>query len=252
MRTTDSRVIYEGPSQLDGAPLVVIATDSSKNRKTGNMVQTWIMRADLTPVEAIKKGDDRSVCGECPHRPAVRGSCYVVVAKAPFSVWKAYKRGRYPQATTAGARKAIGAGRMVRLGAYGDPAAVPVNVWEELAAEAIGVTGYTHHWQEMGESDKASAYQRICMASCDSPAERAAAKAAGWRTFRTRESDEAIEAGEIICPGGREGGRRLTCETCGNCNGKNDGRRNDVALVLIVERRVFELRADSAKAVAEE
>jgi hypothetical protein len=239
MPTTDSRVIYEGPSQLDGAPIVVIATDSSKNRKTGNMVQTWIMRTDLSPLEAIRNGTDTSVCGYCPHRPAANGSCYVVVPKAPLSVWGAYKRGRYPLATTPDERKAMGAGRKVRLGAYGDPAAVPVNVWEELASEATGVTGYTHHWQEMDETDKVRAYQRICMASCDSPADRAAAKVLGWRTFRTRQADEPLEKGEIICPGGAEGGRKLTCETCGNCNGKNDDRCNDVALVLIVERRGF-------------
>ena len=37
-------VIYKGPSLLDGAPIVVIAVIGSGNTKTGDMVQTYILR----------------------------------------------------------------------------------------------------------------------------------------------------------------------------------------------------------------
>ena len=37
-------VVYEGASLLDGKPTVVIATRDTGNRKTGGMVQTFIMR----------------------------------------------------------------------------------------------------------------------------------------------------------------------------------------------------------------
>ena len=57
-------VIYRGPSLLDGAPIVAIATMQTSNRKTGNMVQTWILREDVSPVEASKAGADASVCGD--------------------------------------------------------------------------------------------------------------------------------------------------------------------------------------------
>jgi hypothetical protein len=40
-------VLYEGPSELDGKPIVVVATFNSVNDKTGNMVQTWIIRSDM-------------------------------------------------------------------------------------------------------------------------------------------------------------------------------------------------------------
>ena len=43
-------IIYRGPSLLDGKPIVVIAVglnSSSKNRKTGNMLQTYILRDDI-------------------------------------------------------------------------------------------------------------------------------------------------------------------------------------------------------------
>ena len=35
-------VLHEGPSPFDGQPIVSIATLHSSNRKTGDMVQTWI------------------------------------------------------------------------------------------------------------------------------------------------------------------------------------------------------------------
>lgn len=58
-------VFYDGPSALDGAPIIGIAVLHSKNRKTGNMVQTFIIRADQSPLEAIATGDDASICGDC-------------------------------------------------------------------------------------------------------------------------------------------------------------------------------------------
>ena len=49
-----AHVLYEGPSLLDGEPIVAILTglrSSSGNRKTGAMLQTWILRADVSPAE---------------------------------------------------------------------------------------------------------------------------------------------------------------------------------------------------------
>src|SRR4051812_20933218 len=80
-------VLYAGPSMLDGKPIVAIANrieDDSTNGKTGNMVQTWIMRSDMKPTDAVKSGEDSSVCGDCPHRPANDGSCYVLTFQAPL------------------------------------------------------------------------------------------------------------------------------------------------------------------------
>ena len=51
-------VLYDGASVLDGAPIVVIATLETSNAKTGAMVQTWILRSDIEPHQAIKTGDD--------------------------------------------------------------------------------------------------------------------------------------------------------------------------------------------------
>jgi hypothetical protein len=66
--TISSGIIYRGPSLIDGAPIVVIATYSDRNKKTGTMLQTYIIREDVDPREASKTGADISICGTCPHR----------------------------------------------------------------------------------------------------------------------------------------------------------------------------------------
>jgi len=60
-----SAIIYNGPSLLDGQPIVVIATYSNRNRKTGHVVQTYILLRDINPLEASKTGADYSICGDC-------------------------------------------------------------------------------------------------------------------------------------------------------------------------------------------
>lgn len=210
MNLPPSLVLYEGPSSLDGAPIVVIATGigkASKNAKTGALVQTWILRSDVAPHAAVKSGEDASVCGDCPQRPSVGGACYVRTFQAPLSVWKAYKRGSYRRATGAEI-DALGQSYDVRAGSYGDPAAVPGWVW----ALARPVTGYTHQWRD----ERFVTLQAFAMASCETPEDLRDARAAGWRSFRVLATGEAFEPGEIECPSDSRG---LSCEDCQLCQG---------------------------------
>lgn len=65
-------VLYEGPSMLDGEPIVAIATGMqtpSTNRKTGEMVQVHILLQKEHPSVAQNSGADSSICGNCPLRP---------------------------------------------------------------------------------------------------------------------------------------------------------------------------------------
>ena len=48
-------IIYNGPSLLDGKPIVVIATYSDRNTKTGKVLQTYIIRSDISPLNAKKR-----------------------------------------------------------------------------------------------------------------------------------------------------------------------------------------------------
>lgn len=219
------KIIWEGASLIDGAPLVVVATTGSKNSKTGDMLQTWIIRADVEPHAAIKSGQDVSVCGTCPHRGDGTGrgrTCYVLVHNAPLSIYRAYKRGSYSKVD---AREA-GRGRVVRLGSYGDPLAVPLDVWRELVSESTGHTGYTHLWQA-GLATAAEAGELV-MASADSVEQAEQATAAGWRYFRTRDIGEAVPATEIDCPSERG----IECADCGLCSGTTRKGARSVSIEL--------------------
>lgn len=226
-------IIYQGPSLYDGEPIVVVALWSTANRKTGGMLQTYVLRADENPLEASKTGRDASICGACPHRgtptddpsrkQAVKRTCYVNLGQGPLIVWRALQRGRYGDATNARGRKALGAGRMVRVGTYGDPAAVPAHVWSELLQEASGWTAYTH----------ASGWNAdIAMQSADTLQEAQGHWAMGRRTFRVvQDINEIDPAREVNCPASKEAGARTTCAKCMLCSGLASKSPKSVAIV---------------------
>ena len=213
-------IIYEGPSKLDNSPIVVIATKKSSNSKTGNMVQTWIIRSDMLPSEAIQKGLDDAICGDCQARPIMKklgkgsGDCYVTMM-APGAIYRTYKNGRYPKVTNAKTIASFVKGRVVRLGAYGDPAAVPVEIWKTLLANANGYTGYTHQWRKPVAND----LKTLCMASCDSFKDWEDATANGWRTFRVVRDTAQIGKGEFRCPSDPLLTTAVPCEKCKACDG---------------------------------
>lgn len=223
--TGNGHIVYRGPSQLDGAPIVAIAIGfkvASKNIKTGSMIQTFIMCDEVGPLEALKTGKDANVCGDCRHRGT---SCYVQVGQSVNGVWKAHsRRQRYPAANLA-ALPLLGHGRAIRLGTYGDPASVPVEIWAALVRDADFHTGYTHQWRTCDR--RLMAY---CMASTDSEAERADARALGWRSFRVRASDGDPGAGEVVCPASAEAGHRLTCTECRACGGNGARAKADIVI----------------------
>ena len=212
-------ILYEGPSLLDGSPIVAIATVGSNNVKTGPMVQTWIIRSDVDPVTASKQGADASVCGDCPHRHATGGACYVTLFQAPLSVYKAYKRGVYSGiAADIKVWRALEGGASVRLGAYGDPAAVPADIWRVLVANSkSGHTGYTHQWR----NPVAAGLRTLCMASVDSDEDVRDAVAAGWRYFRVLAPGDSAPARSVECLSDSKG---KTCAECRMCDGARPDR----------------------------
>lgn len=180
------------------------------------MLQTYILCRDFTPTQAINEGYDRSICGNCPLRGRIEGNvnvgraCYVSVRNVN-NIYRAYRAGKYPPLATY--RDSIAA-RPVRLSAYGDPAAVPYNVLDDLVDLCSKHTGYTHLWRTAGAT-----YRRILMASVHSPHEAREAQQLGWRYFRTRRSDEPLFSGECVCPASNEQNHRTVCIRCLACNG---------------------------------
>jgi hypothetical protein len=208
-------VFWRGNSLLDGGPVVAIATRKTRNPKTGKMWQTWILRSDISPMEAIQSGADVSICGDCPLRGKCgkKRACYVNVWQAPTAVWNAYQRGAY-RASFPDETAAAFAGQQVRLGAYGDPAAIPLDVWRSALSRASDWSGYTHQWRNH------TALSEFCMASVDSHDEAVCARPMGWRTFRVGAGRCSLEK---PCPAGPKASL-VQCATCPvKCNGGNDG-----------------------------
>jgi hypothetical protein len=234
---------YRGPSLLTGEPIVGVLTGlegGSLNPKTGGMAQAWIIRPDLAPQEAKRRDRDDAICGDCRHRGhgGEGSTCYVPAWLGPTNVWKMFTRGGYPEATWPDLQ-AVVEGRHVRLGAYGDPAALPFEVWRTLLVTVAGWVGYTHVWKICD-----ARFKTILMASVDTEAEFIQAGLRGWRTFRVRgQSDPLMTVGnigrpnlpastalEFACPASDEMNHRTTCQRCQLCRGTSSPARS-VAIV---------------------
>lgn len=212
-------VIYEGKSTTTGQDIVVLTTEKSKNKKTGNMLQVFFLLKDTDPNQAFKaaRGQEvaeaQTVCGGCQH--LADGTCYVLWHQAPLSTWRRYKRGGHN-----GER--YNTSLPVRLGAAGNPNAAPYEVSFGLVKNAPSHTGYTHQFLTCDQR-----FKNITMASCDSKAEAKAAQALGWRTFRVAEvGDTELLPGEVICPATQkkwDGTPKTDCAKCGLCSG-TEGR----------------------------
>ena len=185
-------IIYDGPSQLNGKPIVAILTNINN------------------PSVNTKTGEDDSVCGDCNRRPSTAKAnglkpCYVN-SRAPNSIHRAYERGSYSTGIPEQLRKPM------RLGMWGDPAAMPYDIAKALADSAPKHTGYTHQWAKFPE------FSSICMASVDTEEQRLEANALGFRTYRVRDVGAPLMDGEISCPEADKA-RNIQCADCGLCAG---------------------------------
>lgn len=230
-------IIYRGPSLIDGKPIVAIAVfpKGKTNSKTGAMLQTYILADNgFDPMHNNKTGNDYSICGNCPHKgtptdnPAKKlatgRACYVNLMHGPGQVHKAFKRDKYSTAQTLDDIAQQGAGRMVRLGSYGDPLAVPKTVWDALTSKAKGWTGYTHQTGQHGPSGPLDGSSYL-MLSADTKEQAQAAWKQGKRTFRIipikPSAEDALDPkNEIMCPSDKG----VQCVNCGLCKGGNKGK----------------------------
>lgn len=200
-------IVYEGASQLNGEPIVAIVTMKSTNVKTGNMAQLWILRSDMHPIEASKASADDAICGQCQFRQSLGGACYVNLAHGPGAVYRSYSGGKYPECTDFEVFK----DKKMRFGAYGDPAAIPVDILVQLKAVITNNTSYTHQWKDNTENET---LKQVSMASVDNLLEAEQAKEAGYRWFRVTNDIETLRDDEIVCPNYTKGVKCIDCNLC--------------------------------------
>ena len=153
---------------------------------------------------------------------AEKRKCYVRIDQGSLIVWKAYQKGSYPKTNDI---SELGRGRMVRLGTYGDPAAVPSYVWHQLLEEAIGHTAYSH------QNDIIPIDKKIFMGSADSLEHAKKFWNDNIRTFRVIQNLDEIQDNEILCPASKEAGRKSTCAKCKLCSGTSSNSKKSIAIV---------------------
>jgi len=218
----NGHIVWEGASLINGAPILVLLTGTvrpSSNRKTGWMLQTWIIPKECHPTEAIQTGQDESVCGSCVLRGNLGKNriCYVNQMSLG-QIYKAYKAGQYTPLHTTHRLS----GRDLRIASYGEATALPFKVWQNLICYSRIHTGYTHRWRECD-----SQWLGHLQASVESVQDKLEANSKGWFTFRIKRSDEPKEPDEVICPASLNPGV-VTCQDCGLCNGKQRNITVDV------------------------
>lgn len=222
-----SGIIWHGPSKLTGDPVVVVLAESNIPKLgVGRTLAAHILVDEAIPAEAAKDGRDVAICGDCPRRrtPDRGSTCYVSLARAYPAMGRKLVEGRYPVLTVPEIAEAV-RGRFLRIGAYGDPAAVPVDFWMHLAGRSSAWTAYTHQWRVAPE------LRPIMMASVDTRAEQQEAARLGWRTYRVRQPGDTLIATELPCPASREEGYRSRCSSCRGCSGLASATRRDFAII---------------------
>ncbi len=233
----NSVCVWHGKSKFDNKPIMAIAsglTKPSANRKTGVMIQTYIIRQDIAPHVAVWEEEDQSVCGDCPMRvnrwkkKGEQNGCYVNLAKEVRGVYESWQKGNIPcvHAEEFAERQFNVFERPIREGSYGEPSIVPKKVWELLNSTTKDIgTSYTHMWNK-DWYDKSN-FERA-MASVESVEGKERANKMGARTYRVIDSIDELLPDEIQCPNNYN--KAIQCSQCGLCSG---GRKNAVNIATI-------------------
>lgn len=256
-----SKLLWEGESRLAPLPIALVATGipgprggrGSKNRKTGGMIQLWIVPSHVSAAKAVLSGDDRAVCGDCKLRPLLaraRGAklagkgketCYLTSqiwrGHGPTAITTSLGKGKYTKALSEDVKKITQHVKGFRWGAWGDPLALPLEVLKhdplvsQLTMPGARHTAYTHQWRGLESSD-AEWVQGWCMASVDTVEDAQVAMSQGWRYYRVRKEREDLIQGEKICPASKEGNHVLTCAECRQCDGKHKGAKRSNYVII--------------------
>jgi len=110
---------------------------------------------------------------------------------------------------------------LTRLGVYGEPITLPLNVMGELVRVSRSHTGYTHQWNK----DTAGAYSKYLMASTHNTFETSIAESFGYRAFQ---SSKKMDAKMPVCPASKEMNYKLTCIQCKACDGKATNKTKSI------------------------
>lgn len=213
-------ILHTGKSRFNGENFAVVATGfdgSSKNIKTGPMIQLTILPTDTYPSQSNKDYAEEegkvghTVCNDCP---LINRGCYVQIG---FSINKIYNKMNSGNYESLDYDAFIN--ESVRFGAWGEPTLIPRKIMRNLVKRIKNWTGYTHQWAK----PFAQFYKMFFMASVSNIADKNEANKKGWRTFRIIKDASEVLPDEVICPAQTHG---TQCIDCGLCNGNSTKAKN--------------------------
>lgn len=217
-------------SALNGEPIIVAVqmTDTANTKLGAEMRQVWIMPAGMKPSVANGTAAQDSVCGKCWFK--TNGACYVNM-QTPNSVYRSIEAGNYTELSQTPEDLAVLAdalhGETVRVGAWGDPAAMPWPIMQTITKAAASYTAYTH---QAAHPNFNRMYLSVCMVSAESPKQAAKYQELGIRTFRPKVAGSVNLENEITCPNETHG---INCIECRLCDGGNARRGNPSIAVTV-------------------
>ena len=228
-------ILWEGLSDSVWITVIIVGlVKPSTNRKTGAMLQSYIILRDMNPLEAIRLEKDSAICGNCPLRPSKNNICYLDHSKETGQIYRSLKRGNYPHLDefdyeggnlildyiSQNKRHPKG-GFNLRVGSYGDPIFTDRKTWEPLFNACKRWTGYTHQafLEDGSENPLALPWKGKLMASVQDVNGYLAAQLHGWPTFRLKSPEDPLFKGEIICPFDETNPQLVKCNWCLKCHG---------------------------------
>jgi len=216
--------LWRGKSLITGDAIVCIITGVSRkssNIKTGPLLQVSFLCQEQNPLLANKTGLDKAICSGCKHR--LMRTCYINLRTFPYNIYKAWKRNRYPKLDINDpvVMKNVFENHGVRLGAYGDPSSIPIQVLNRISSFAKFTLGYTHNWSRINPE-----LNKYCMASCETEKESNKAKDMGYRVFLALQAGQKAPVGFINCPAASGKTTCIKCKSCSGQNGKNKNKSN--------------------------
>jgi hypothetical protein len=214
-------ILWRGSSSLEpGRRVVVVLHRTSKNTKTGPIHQISYYDPDLTDSAHHGAG-----CAMCP----MKDPCY---ANSGYMQWHnkdTFQRlDDMPTIPVRSWARFLERDNGVRLGRYGDPATIPLDVTERIIKLTAYRVGYTHFWRERPD------LMPYLMASVETLEQLNQARGIGWRCYytarvvgkRLTDNDNVVAlrrhlgasgtSGVVVCPHYTAG---QICATCKLCDG---------------------------------
>ena len=159
-----SKILFKDKSNYTGKEVISTITYTSTNIKTGDIPQITFLPVDSKPTDAIKNGEDKSVCGNCPLRPINHKDtpmedkpCYVNCGYGPNAIYKTLDKIEVHKVKT-------GQYEIGRIGAWGGCDSIPKSSVLKIRSMFKKVLNYTHDWN----NDKSNYLKAFTMASVHS------------------------------------------------------------------------------------